>query len=335
MDNNQPVATSKRRRKASVSLPEILYVSPTPHIKKLDTVRSIMLDVIIALIPAICWGVYIYGNNALNILIVSVLTAVICEACALLVRRKSICRITDLSAVVTGLIVGLMLPSGVELWVPAVGSAFAIVIVKQFFGGIGMNIVNPAVAARVFLLLCWPDQMVRYTNKLGDAMSGATPLVVMKTGDTPEISLFHLVLGDCAGAIGEVSAVALAAGFIYLLVRKVISIHIPLAFIGTVVVISLLAPQTGEITAVYYQLLAGSLLFTAIFCAGDMTTTPVTGSGKFIFGFGCGLITVFIRYFGAYPDGTSYAILIMNLLVPLIDKFTRPDVFGGKNEKKQ
>ena len=198
-----------------------------------------------------------------------------------------------------------------------------------------MNIVNPAIAARVFIMLCWPEQLVKFVSKSGDLMSAATPLVTMKEGATPRISLFHLVLGQGAGAIGEVSAIALSAGFIYLLARKVISWHIPAAFMGTVVLISIVTPQINETTGVYYQLLSGSLMFAAIFSANDTTTTPVTNTGKLIFGLGCGLITVFIRYFGAYPDGTAFAILLMNLLVPFIDARTRPMAFGGKNEKKQ
>lgn len=339
MKNKEAVNESPKRKVKGVhSIPDILYVSPSPHMRKLDTVRSIMLDVIIALIPAIIWAVFAFGNSAMNILIVSVITAIVSEAVCCLVAKKKLATVTDLSAVVTGIIVGLMLPAGVALWIPAAGSAFAIIVAKQFFGGLGMNIVNPAIASRVFLMICWPDQLVKYSNDAGKLISGATPLAIMKEGKTPgadDFHLFHLVLGDRLGAIGEVSAFALAAALIYLLVRKVITWHIPVTFIGTVVLISVVAPQTNETSAVFYSLLSGSLLFSAVFCANDTTTTPITGNGKIIFGLGCGLITVFIRYFGAYPEGTAYAILVMNLLVPLIDVWTKPTVFGGKNEKKQ
>ena len=269
-DKTETVSTSRKRR-ASYILPELLHVSPAPHMRRLDTVTSIMLDVIIALIPAMFWAVFHFGMRALYIVAISVVSAVASEAVYQLIAKKPV-RIGDLSAAVTGLMLGLMMPSGVSLWVPCVGSIFAIVVVKQFFGGIGRNIVNPAVCARVFLMLCWPDQMVRYVNKAGDLVSSATPLVQMKAGTTPDVSLFNLVLGNYSGAIGEVSAVALCAGFIYLFFRRTVSWHIPVAYMGTVAVIAILAPSTGEASAVYYELMTGSLLFTALFCASDSTT---------------------------------------------------------------
>ncbi|MBE6587208.1 MAG: RnfABCDGE type electron transport complex subunit D [Ruminococcaceae bacterium] len=310
-------------------LPELLHVSPAPHMRRLDTVTSIMLDVIIALLPALAFGIFFFGMRALYIVLISVLCAVISEACYQLAWRKKV-RIGDLSSVVTGLMLGLMLPAGVSFWVPMVGSVFAIVVVKQFFGGIGKNIVNPAIAARVFLMLCWPDQMVRYTNRAGELVSSATPLVEMKAGNAPTISLFNLVLGNCPGAIGEVSAIALGAGFIYLFCRRVVSWQIPVTFVGTIAIISILAPINGEATALFDQVASGSLLLCALFSANDYTTTPVTRGGKIIFGVGCGLITVLIRYFGAYPEGTAFAILIMNLLAPLFESWTKPHRFGGK-----
>lgn len=318
----------------AATLPELLYVSPSPHIRKLDTVRSIMFDVILALMPALCWGVYYFGLRALWIVLISVASAVICEAAYCALAHRTV-RITDLSAVVTGLMLGLMMPSGVALWVPAVGSAFAIIVVKQFFGGLGSNIVNPAIAARVFLMLCWPEQMVKYVNKAGDLVSSATALVQMKEGNTPSISLFNLVIGNTPGAIGEVSAIALGAGFVYLLFRRIVSWRIPVAFMSVIILVSIFAPATGETTAFYYQILSGGFLFAALFSANDPTTTPVTRWGQFIFGLGCGGVTVLIRYFGAYPDGTAYAILIMNLLVPIFEMWTKPCKFGGKNEKAQ
>ncbi len=332
MNKNETVNVSKRRN--SHALPELLSVSPSPHIRRLDTVTGIMLDVIVALLPALAFGVYFFGIRALYIVLISVLSAVISEAAYQLLWRKKV-RIADLSSVVTGLILGLSLPAGVSFWVPVVGSAFAIIVVKQFFGGLGKNIVNPAIAARVFLMLCWPEQMVRYVNKVGDLVSSATPLVNMKAGEASSVNLFRLVFGDYPGAIGEVSAIALGAGFIYLFFRKIVSWRIPVTFIGTVFVISILAPITGEANAMFHQVASGSLLFAALFCANDTTTIPVTRNGKLIFGIGCGLITVLIRYFGAYPDGTAFAILIMNLFSPLIESWTKPHKFGGKNEKIQ
>ncbi|MBQ3528017.1 MAG: RnfABCDGE type electron transport complex subunit D [Clostridia bacterium] len=311
------------------SLPSLLSVSPAPHLRRLDTVRSIMLDVIIALIPVIVWSIYRFGVRALCIILISCATAVISELLYQLICNKTV-RITDLSAAVTGLMLGLMMPSGVSLWVPCVGSVFAIIVVKQFFGGLGNNIVNPAIAGRVFLMLCWPQQMVSYVDKSGDLVSSATPLVELKAKAAPTEDIFNIVIGNVDGAIGEISAIAICAGFIYLLFRKVVSWHIPVSFIGSFVLISIIFPITGEPSATFYQVFSGSLLFCALLCANDCSTTPITGAGKIIFGIGCGLITLIIRYFGAYPDGTAFAILIMNMLVPLIDFWTRPLVFGHR-----
>lgn len=316
------------------SLPSLLYVSPAPHMRKLDTVRSIMLDVIIALLPALAFGIYQFGLRALWIVLISVATAVASEGIYEVIAKKTL-RISDLSSAVTGLFVGLMLPSGVDLWVPLVGSAFAVIVAKQFFGGIGKNVVNPAICARVFLMLCWPAQMTAYADKSGELVSKATALVQLKAGNTPSFTLFNLVIGNSAGAIGEVSAIALGAGFIYLFCRKVVTWHIPVSFLGTVALISILSPITGETSAVFYQLLSGGLLLSALFCANDYATCPVTAGGKLIFGAGCGLVTVMIRYFGAYPDGCAFAILLMNLLVPLFEAWTKPKKFGGRNEKVQ
>lgn len=312
-------------------MPELLHVSPAPHIRRLDTIRSIMLDVIIALLPAIAWSVYIFGVRALYLILVSCVCSVFSELIYQLIAKKTV-RISDLSAAVTGIMLGLMMPSGASLWVPAVGSVFAIIVVKQFFGGIGNNIVNPAIAARVFLMLCWPQQMVSYVDDAGKLVSSATPLVELKAKSAPLDDIFDMVIGNVNGALGEVSAIAICAGFIYLLFRKVVSWHIPVAFIGSFVLISIIFPVTGEPSATFYQVFSGGLLFSALFSANDYSTTPITGTGKIIFGIGCGLITIFIRYFGAYPDGTAFAILIMNMLVPIIDFWTRPSGFGQRKK---
>ena len=179
-------------------------------------------------------------------------------------------------------------------------------------------------------MLCWPQQMVSYVDKSGDLVSSATPLVELKAKAAPSEDIFNMVIGNVNGAIGEISAIAICAGFIYLLFRKVVSWHIPVSFIGSFVLISIIFPITGEPSATFYQVFSGSLLFCAMLSANDCSTTPINGTGKIIFGIGCGLITVFIRYFGAYPDGTAFAILIMNMLVPLIDCWTRPSVFGHR-----
>ena len=281
MSVKEETLTISRKQKKVYTLPELLYVSPSPHVRRLDTVSSIMFDVILALIPTLLAGIYFFGSRALIIVLIAVAASVISEAVYQLISHKPV-RITDLSSVVTGLMLGLTMPSGVSLWVPVVGAVFAIIVVKQFFGGIGKNIVNPAIAARVFLMLCWPQEMIKYANKAGELVSSATPLVQLKAGTTPAVSIFNLVTGNTVGAIGEVSAITISAGFIYLLFRRVVSWRIPLTFIGTVALTSVLFPITGETSATVYQLLSGSLIFCALFSANDPTTTPVTRGGQLI-----------------------------------------------------
>lgn len=333
INKEETVAITKSENKPT-GLPKLLCVSPAPHFRTLESITSVMLDVIIALLPALIWGVYYFGLRALLIVLISCATSVVSELVYELIAKKAV-RIADLSSVVTGMMLGLMLPSGVSLWIPVIGAVFAIVVVKQFFGGIGSNIVNPAIAARIFLMICWPGQMVKYIDKAGDLLSSATPLVNLKAGENSSVSLFNLIVGNTAGAIGEVSAIAIGAGFMYLLVRKIISWEIPVSFIGTVVLISAVFPKTGDSKFAVFQAVAGGLLFCAVFSAGDTVTTPVTRYGKLIFGAGCGIVTVIIRYFCPFPDGTAFAVLLMNLLVPLFNEWTRPVRFGGRNEKKQ
>jgi electron transport complex protein RnfD len=318
------------------TLPSLLCVSPAPHIKSLDTTRALMLDVIIALMPALLWGVFTFGLRALIVVLISIASSVLFETIFQKITKHTL-MITDLSAVVTGLILGLSLPSRVSFWIPVVGSFFAIVIAKEIFGGIGKNLVNPALAARVFLALCWPEEMTRFAEGKTDIISRATPLLSLKERVLPSNSLFDYVLGDYAGAIGEVSAVALAIGLVYLLIRKVITWHIPVAFLGTAAALFFFFPRIeGENgNFALFSIFTGSLLFCAFIAANDYSTTPVTNGGRLIFGVGCGLITVFIRYFGAYPEGAAYAVLIMNLFVPLIERFTIPVRFGLKTEVKK
>lgn len=313
--------------------PEKLSVSPTPHQRTLDTQRSVMLDVIIALMPATVWGIYRFGISALCILLISVGCAVVSEALFRFLMKKP-ASAGDLTAVVTGLILGLSMPAGVSLWVPALGAVFAVIVVKQLFGGTGCNIVNPALCARVFLMLCFPSEMTKFTDVKTDLITSATPLVSLKAGLVPQTSLFNAVTGNVSGAIGEVSVIALAAGFVYLFCRKVVKWEIPVTFVGVVFLYSLAFPITGDNpTSLAFEMVSGSLLFVALIAANDWVTTPVTSGGRILFGLGCGIITVVIRYYGSYPDGTAFAVLIMNLLVPFLESFTAPKPFGKKNTK--
>lgn len=325
-----------------VGYPERLTASPSPHIKHTDTTRSIMLDVIIALLPALGWGVYVFGPRALVVVLISVASSVLFEYLVRLILRRP-CTVGDLSAVVTGLLLGLNLPSSVSYWIPVVGAFFAIVVVKQLFGGIGKNFLNPALAGRAFLF-AWPEEMTSFPAPFErldwrvfsfagntDAIAHATPLAAYKTGAVPDASTLDLFLGRCAGSIGEISAVLLIAGGIYLLCRKVITWHIPVAYIGTVALLTLIFPKTEvAFSFMLGELVSGGLMLGAIFMATDYTTSPVTAKGRLIFGVGCGCVTVFIRYFGGYNEGVSFAILMMNMLVYYIDRFTAPRVFGTK-----
>lgn len=334
MSDNKNIQTVRRGEgEKKYFLPNLLSVSPAPHIRCLDTTRSVMLDVIFALLPAAAWGVYIFGVHVLLILIISVAVSVTAEATYQALCGKVV-TVSDLSAAVTGLVLGLSMPSGTPLWIPAVGAVFAIVVAKQLFGGIGKNIVNPALAARVFLMLCWPSEMVKYVDVSTDLVSAATPLSVLKDGVVPSETIFRCVVGNISGSIGEVSAIALFAGFVYLLIRRVVSWQLPVGFVGVVVLTSLAFPITGDTNAsILYQVFCGGLLFTALIAANDFSTIPVTKWGRLLFGIGCGAVTVFIRYFGAYPDGTAFAVLLMNLLTPVLERLTMPVRFGKKSGK--
>lgn len=329
MNNNLNENTSLKEEKKL--MPEYLSVSASPHIKGYETTRTIMLDVVIALIPACIWGVYVFGLRSLWMILVSVSASVAFELVFELITKRSI-TVGDLSAVVTGLLIALNLSVSVPLWIPVAGAFFAIVVVKQIFGGIGKNIVNPALAARVFMF-AWPSEMGTFTEPLqADVIAGATPLTTLKSGALPDIKLADMFFGNISGCIGEVSTLLLIAGGVYLLIRRVISWHIPVAYLGTAALLTLIFPQAGNgVQFMLYELLSGGLMLGAIFMATDYVTSPITKLGKIIFGVGCGLITVFIRYFGNYPEGVSFSILIMNLLVWYIDKATWPRKFGGKN----
>ena len=346
MNQNQTGDKSKR-----VTIPpgSLMTVSTSPHIKGPETTSSIMAGVVIALLPALGWSIYIFGLRALTLTLVSVTSCAAAEFLFCLIAKKR-ATVHDLSAVVTGMLIAFGLPVNVPLWAPAAGAVFAIVIVKQLFGGIGKNIVNPAIAARVFLSLSFDFMSyfwdIRLTEKLPaleinlkvplDAIAGATPLLELKQGMTPQAGFFAMLLGETGGCIGEISALCLLAGGIYLIWRKIISWHIPVSFIAAVMLLTLVFPKesSDNLNFALGHVFSGGLFLGAIFMATDYATSPITKTGKLIFGLGCGLITVFIRYFGSYPEGVSFAVLTMNLFVWYIDKATKPVRFGGENVRK-
>ena len=306
-----------------------LIISSSPHIHSGASTRRVMLDVLIALLPASVAAVLLFGLRALLILAVTTATAVLAELLFCLLAKKEI-TVGDLSAAVTGLILGLNLPLTVTVWQCVVGAIFAIVVVKCLFGGLGCNFANPAITGRIFLLLAftasasggvWP--------KSADAalVTGATPLATMQAGTGGLPSLTDMLLGLRGGAIGETCGIAILTGFVYLLVRRVISWHTPVVFVGTVFLLSLII--TADPTLALMQVMSGGLLFGAVFMATDYVTTPINRGGKLVFALGCGIITVLIRFYGSYPEGVSFAILFMNILTPYIEKWTRRKPLGG------
>lgn len=301
--------------------------SVSPHITSKRTTQKIMLDVIIALIPAGIASVIIFGLRALLVIGVCVLVCVLSEFIFNLICKKDN-TVKDLSAVVTGLLLAYNLPASIPIWQAVIGSFFAIIVVKQLFGGIGQNFANPAITARIFMLVAFSTSMTNWT--MGDAETVATPLKVMSTGDMTSLpSYLDMFLGIRGGCLGETCTLALLIGGIYLLVRRVISWHTPVAFIGTVLVMSFILDKQP-----IYQIMSGGLLIGAFFMATDYATTPVTKWGKVIFGVGCGLITILIRFWGTLPEGVSYSILLMNIFTPYISKITRskPLTGGKRNE---
>ena len=301
-------------------------VSVSPHITHKDSTQSIMRDVLIALCPAVVASVIFFGWRALLLTVVCVATAIFWEwAFQKICKRET--TICDLSAAVTGLILAMNLPVDLPLWQAAFGTLVAIVVVKQLFGGLGYNFANPAITARVIMLIAFAGTMTTFapTNFGVDAVSVATPLAAMKSG-TVDASILDLFLGNVAGSMGETSALALLLGFAYLLIRRVISWHTPVAFIGTVFVLALVK---GGFEFGLAQILAGGVFLGAIFMATDYVTTPQTPWGRVIFGIGCGLITCLIRFFGNYPEGVSFSILLMNILTPYISNWTAKKALGG------
>ena len=346
--NENPNGLNKNAGRVTIPADKLMTVSSSPHIKSGETTTTIMFSVIIALMPAFVWSIYIFGFRALTLTLICVLSCVVFEFLYQKIAKK---RVTagDLSAVVTGILIAFNLPVNTPLWAPVIGSAFAIIIVKQLFGGIGKNIVNPAIAARIFMFLSFNFMSVYQdvtAEKLPalavniDTAAGATPLSMdfLKQGRLPDIGFFDMFLGvQKGGCIGEISILLLIVGGIYLIWRKIISWHIPVSFIGAVALLTFIFPKGSDSTAfAVAELFSGGLFLGAVFMATDYATSPITKSGKLIFGAGCGLITVFIRYYGAYPEGVSFSIMIMNLFVWYIDKLTKPVRFGGApNVRKQ
>lgn len=315
---------------------EKLIVSTSPHIRAKATTQRIMLDVLIALAPATVAAVVLFGLRALLIVAVCVASAVLSEFLFNLAAKKTQ-TVKDLSAAVTGLILALCLPAKVEIWQCIVGSVFAIIVVKCLFGGLGCNFANPAATSRVFLLVAFAASVgggsaTRFMNT--DLVAGATPLEAIKFGEGVENlpTLTDMLLGNRAGAIGETCIIALVLGGIYLIARKVIKWHVPVIYIATVFLLSLAIE--GDITVALYEVLGGGLIIAAFFMITDYSTTPINTLGKMVFAFGCGIITVLIRFFGSYPEGVSFAILFMNILSPYIEKWCtrKPLGKGGKAE---
>lgn len=330
----------------------LYYVTSSPHLRDNRSVATVMRDVIIALTPALLGSLLFFSYRALVIVGISVVSCVVFEFLYnMLLKKKQ--TVGDLSAVVTGILLGFNIPVTAPVWLVVIGAAFAILIAKMLYGGIGKNIVNPALAGRVFLMLCFSDKMTGWISANSalnhtvkglplfsnvDVVSTATPLSYLKNGDASiihNIPLSSAFLGTVGGCIGETSAILLIIGGVYLLYKKVITWHIPAAYLGTVALVTFLFPSFSDISRLEfmgYHLFSGGVMLAALFMATDYATSPVTPVGRLIYGAGCGLITVFIRYFGGYPEGASFAVLLMNFLTWFIDKNTIPTKFGG--EKK-
>ena len=314
-----------------------LTISSSPHVHSPVTTNTIMRDVVIALLPALAGSVYFFGFRALMVTLISVAACVFFEwGWSKLMKKDN--KVYDLSAVVTGMLLAFVCPVTIPYWTIILGDFFAIIVVKMLFGGLGKNIVNPALAGRAFMF-SWPVLMntwvkVGFENAAGvisaaDAVTAATPMASLHGGTLPEASVMDLFLGNVGGSLGETSALLLLIGFVYLLIRKVLTIRIPLAYIGTVAVLAFLFPMGNDrLTWMASHLFGGGLMLGALFMATDYVTSPITKLGQIIYGIGCGVITILIRYFGGYPEGVSYAILVMNCCVVLLDRIGRTKKFG-------
>lgn len=314
-------------------------VSSSPHIHKKESVSDIMLDCIIALLPATFMGIYCFGIKAALVILTAIASSLLSEYAYQRLMKKPVTT-GDLSAMVTGLLIGLNMPPTIPLWMVIIGSAFAIIIVKQLYGGLGKNYLNPALAARCFMLVAWAGAMTSFTEPFlgADAVSTATPLAVLKgTSQGTLPTAFQAFMGVTSGCIGETSAIMLLIGAIYLLLKRVITLRIPLSYIITFAVLTFIFGKNDILMSPFdytlMPLISGGLIIGAFFMATDYTTTPTTKSGQIIFGFGCGLLTFVIRQFGGYPEGVSFSILLMNIVTPLIDKYTAPKKFGAVKSK--
>lgn len=313
-----------------------LKVTSSPHLRAITSTRMIMLDVILALLPAAIMGCIIYGIRALLVLLACVCFSVLSEQIFCLIAKKKQ-TVGDLSAVVTGLILGLNLRASAPIWQCLVGSVIAIVIVKCLFGGLGCNFANPAATARVVMLLCFAGTIGGGSAPVFSAtgevelVSGATPLSAMKAGlELP--GFWDMIVGTRGGAIGESCMIAIAIGFIYLVARRVIKFETPLIYIATVFILSLISG--AGFGGAFYQVVSGGVVFASVFMITDYVTTPITRSGKMIFALGCGIITFLIRKFGSYPEGASFSIVIMNIVSPYIEKLTAKIPLGRKSRKE-
>jgi len=330
-----------------------LVVSQSPHIQSKDNIQKIMLTVIIALLPATLFSFYLFGIKAFMIVVIAVGSAVLFEWLTVKYVFKNNSTVWDLSAIVTGLLLALNVPSNLPIWMLLVGTFVAIVVVKLTFGGLGQNIFNPAIAARIFLLISFPVQMTSWplpfqkSMSMFDAVTGPTSLGIMKEGlkngeTVSQImdkipSHLQMLYGIMGGSLGEVSALLIILGGIYLMIRKVITWHIPVSILSTVTLFSTLmwTINPNKYPDPLFELLTGGLMIGAFFMATDYSTSPMSKSGQIIFGIAIGLLTLIIRYWGAYPEGISFAILIMNAFVPLINKSFKPNIFGKIQKKKQ
>ena len=314
-----------------------LTASSNPHIRNNEGTSNLMLDVIIGLLPALVFSVFYFGWKALLDAVVSVVAAMFFEWLYRKLLKKDQ-TLKDLSAAVTGLLIAMVCPPELPTWMLVVADFFAIIVVKQLYGGLGKNFLNPALAGRAALVACYASAMTTWSTV--DAATGATPMALLKAGDMAGLEagypLKDMFLGFISGSAGEVSSICLLIGGIYLIIRKVISWHIPVAYIGTVAILTFLFPRGNDpLTFMLYQVLGGGLFLGAFFMATDYVTSPVTKKGQLIFGIGCGLLTVFIRYFGSYPEGVCYSILVMNCCTWIIDKYTKPARFGAAKKEKE
>ncbi len=329
---------------------ELLTVSASPHTRGKIDISLAMKMVIIALLPSFIFSVYLFGLRALYIILISIITCIVCEAVMQRMLGKKI-TITDGSAVLTGLLLAFNLPPGVPLWLPVVGSAFAIIFAKQLFGGLGYNFINPALAGRAFLMASWPSAMTKeWFAPAGGTLSGidgitsATPLTLLKNPGnygTPELiierlndipAIKNLFFGKIGGCIGETSALLLLIGGLFLIIIGIVDYRIVLGYLGSFVLLAFVLPTKGNLL---FHLFSGGLFLGVFFMATDWVTSPVTKKGRWIFGIGCGVLTIIIRVWGGYPEGVSYSILLMNVFTPIIDRFTKEKVFGDRKVKKE